>query len=61
MSQLDSILNIAIPVLLIVVVCGFVWVKMLEPWFGNHLKRLWEWIKGSSQAQTTTIKEIVYD
>jgi large-conductance mechanosensitive channel len=54
---LDSILNVIIPLLIIAVVIGFVWVKLLEPLIGKYFKK-----RGESEPSSGsgTAKEIVY-
>jgi hypothetical protein len=62
-DQLSSIVNTAIPIILIIVAIAFIWWKFSEP-----LKKLGEFIKGlfasgkerTAQAYQSS-KEIVYD
>jgi hypothetical protein len=53
-STLDSALNVIIPLLIVVVVIGFIWVKFLEPYFGKYLKR------NEGESFSNGPKEIVY-
>ena len=47
-STLDSILNVLIPTLLILVVGGFAWIKFIEPWGLPLLKKMWGGISGAN-------------
>jgi len=58
MGTIDSILNFAVPALIIFVVIGFVWTKLLAP-------SLWPWMKGLLDGAKRTGderrgKEIIY-
>jgi hypothetical protein len=62
MANLDQILNIAIPTLLFLIVFGYIYTKLLEPWVVPHLRNLWEWIKGGGTAiHMPQKKEIIYE
>lgn len=63
MANLDQILNFAIPAILILVVVGFLWTKVLGQFLGPLFVRLWEWMKGNGEKTTqhTGKREIVYD
>jgi len=58
---LDSILNFAIPALLIVIAFGFVYVKFIGPYVVPWLVQLWEWLKGKETTTTSGKKEIIYE
>jgi hypothetical protein len=62
-DQLNSFINTAVPIILVIVAIGFVWWK-----FGEPLKKLGEFLKGlftsgKDRAAETyqSSKEIVYD
>ena len=57
-STFDSILNILIPALLIIVVVGFIWIKFLEPWGMPLLKKMWASMSGASLGKK---REIEYE
>lgn len=61
MGTLDEVLNIGIPILLIVIVLGFLWVKFIEPWVVPMVVRLWEKMKGDPNQQQRYGKDIVYE
>ena len=61
MSALDDILNVGVPILLIVIVLGFLWVKFIEPWVVPMVARLWEKMKGDGTQQTKYGKDIIYE
>ena len=54
--NIDSIMNFAVPTLIIFVVIGFIWTKLLSPSLGPWIKSLWDGAKGHDN----TSKEIVY-
>ena len=60
MATLDSILNFAIPALLILVAFGFVYVKFLDPWVVPLLRKFWDWLNIQSENKKFN-KEIVYE
>jgi len=62
MTGLDDALNIIIPVILVGVIVGWLWIK-LSPVFGPPLKKLWEGTKNKSENAKNKItrKEIVYE
>lgn len=60
MATLDSILNFAIPALLILIALGFIYTKFIKPWVVPHLIRLWEYLN-DSQSHTTHVKEVTYE
>jgi len=60
MATIDSILNFAIPVLLILIALGFVYTKFLEPWVFPALGKLWEWMRGSNAEPSGAKREISY-
>ena len=57
MATFDSILNVLVPALILLVVIGFVWVKTpLGAWLGPILSHWWENIRsGSSNAVHNTV------
>ena len=57
-GALDSFLNVAIPLLLIVVVVGWLWVKLIEPKIWPAIKKMMESNQDSNKVKP--IKEIVY-
>lgn len=63
MASLDSILNWAIPTLLILVAFGFVYTKFLSPYLVPHLVKLWAYMNGEGRQVTVDNrrKEIVYE
>ena len=64
MANLDEILNFAIPALLIIVVCAFIYTKFLKPWLLPHLVNLWEWITKPRErggSDNPGKKEIIFE
>lgn len=63
MATLDSILNFAIPAILILIAVGFVYTKFIQPWVVPHLIKLWEKIResGNNPQTENTRREIVYE
>jgi len=60
MASLDSILNFAIPAILILVAFGFIYTKFLKPWVVPWVISFWEWIQGKEMPTIHRKKEIVY-
>ena len=60
MPTLDSILNFAIPTLLILIAIGFVYIKFLSP-LTPQIKKILEWLQGNSQTQEHRMREITYE
>ena len=66
-SSIDQALNFGIPAILILVVLGFVWTKMLEPWVMPMLVKLWGWAKDQmtkdkgEDGTVTRGRDIVYE
>jgi len=58
--SLDSILNIVIPTLLILVVIGFVWTKLLGPWLGPWISNTWDKMI-HREVPINMRKEIIYE
>jgi len=62
MANLDSILNVLIPILLIGVLIAFLWMKTpLGAWLGPHLHDLWLNLKGENTQHVKRDKVIVYE
>jgi len=62
MPTLDSVLNVLIPTILVLILVAFVWLRTpLGAWLGPHLSNLWAWMKGESQAVQQRNKVIVYE
>jgi len=58
-GTVDSILNFIVPTLIIFVVIGFIWTRLLSP-------SLWPWMKGmlesaKEQGEARRGKEIIYE
>ena len=60
MASLDDILNVAIPIILILIAVGFVWLKLLGPWLGPWLSKMWERLN-NTEINVHRKKEIVYE
>jgi len=60
MGTLDSILNVAVPVVLLLIVIGFLWVKLLSPFVVPMISKLIGNIKDKKQSISTK-KEISFE
>ena len=61
-GQFDQVLNYGIPILLIVVVLGFLWTKFLKVYVAPFLGDMWDKLKGSNiKNPLKTTKEISYE
>jgi len=61
MTTIDSVLNYGIPILLIIIVLGFIWIKFIQPYVLPMLQNLFEWMKGKNEnKQTKYSREIIY-
>ena len=62
-GQLDSFLNVAIPIILLIIAIIFVWWKFSEPLkkFGNLIVGLFASGKDKTAQTFQSSKEIVYD
>jgi len=61
---LDQILNVAVPVVIILIVVGFIWIKFLSSWCTPLLVKFWEWLKSGGTSSVHVLsgkKEIVYE
>jgi len=56
-GTLDSILNIAIPILLVLVVGGFVWIRFVEPWGMPLLRKMWAGMTGANLVKKNRVIE----
>jgi hypothetical protein len=62
MTTFDTIMNIAVPTILILIAFGFVYMKFLRPFVMPWLIKLWLWITGQNQESTINHKkEIIYE
>ena len=61
MSAFDDILNVGIPILLVIIVLGFLWVKMIRPWVVPIILSMWERFSNRPQTETKYGKDIVYE
>ena len=63
--SLDSILNVLVPTLIVLMAVGFVWVKTpVGDWLGPQFRNFWSWIRGEdNQPAHTNInsRTIVYE
>lgn len=58
-TSLDSILNVVVPLLLIGVVVGFVYIKLLKP--SGIVDAVKGWFTKKEDGKQGTTKEIVYE
>lgn len=63
MATLDEILNIGVPALLILIILGFLYVKILEPYVVPMFAKLWARITEKREEKETIRygKEIIYE
>lgn len=59
MGTIDSVLNFAIPALLVLIVVSFAWSKIIDPLLMPSITKLWDYLNG--EADKSRYKEIVYD
>jgi len=57
-GTLDSFLNFLVPTLIILVVIGFIWTRLLSPSIGPWLRSLWD--SAGERGQQMRGKAIVY-
>jgi hypothetical protein len=60
MGTVDSVLNFAVPAILILIVISFAWSKIIDPLLMPSLRKLWAYMNGEGE-QSKHVKEIVYD
>ena len=58
MASLDSVLNFAIPALLIAIAIGFIYMKFLEPYLVPLIMKMWNY--QSDKPNEHKQKEIIY-
>ena len=61
MATFDSVLSWLIPVLLVVVVIGFLWTKVFEPWVMPLVRKIIAYFKGKEHEEEHMPKEIAYE
>lgn len=49
-SGIDDALNFGVPVLLLIIAAGFIYIKFIGPWVIPMFSRFWEWAKGKSEG-----------
>lgn len=55
MATFDSVMNVLVPTLIILVVIGFLWIKTpLGAFLGPRLAQLWAWIRGEGRESATS-------
>ena len=59
MATLDSILNVVIPLLIIGVVCVFIWTKLLEPLLRPLIEK-YSQRKERAESSPTYTREIIF-
>lgn len=59
--DIDTILNWAIPALLILIVAGWLYTKLLLPWVVPHIVNAWNRMRDKQEEAQSTGKEIVYE
>jgi len=62
--NLDEAVNIIMPILLLLVAIGFIWIKTpVGAWLGPHIRNFISWIKGEERDQTPheMSRSIVYE
>jgi len=62
--NLDEAVNIIMPILLLLIALGFIWIKTpVGTWLGPHFKDFWNWIRGESENATVSeqSRSIVYE
>jgi len=61
MASFDSVLEWLIPVLLIVIIAGFAWVKFIQPFVVPMFIKMYNSFKGKSHEESNKNKEITFE